>query len=277
MGTPAFMPPEQARGRWNRVDARADVWAVGATLWTCLTGRFVHRAETGNEVLLMAMTKPAPRFASIAPSAPAALGRLLDRALEYEPEKRFESAAAMQQELREVLGAMAGVTTVKVSVDPGVSDPMAPTVLKDSSPGARSPLAMKSLLGTSASQRLTLTQKPARTTRWMAVGATVAACAALAMAWRATPRDLSAGTSSPRDAGEVRAVIAPPSAPPEPPPSVTPPAPATPAASVPPPAARHERHGARGPAPSAAPKPTAPAPATPASSPPPLDPHDLRQ
>src|SRR5262245_22960662 len=43
LGTPAFMAPEQARGRWDEVDARTDIWAVGATLFTLLTGRFVHQ------------------------------------------------------------------------------------------------------------------------------------------------------------------------------------------------------------------------------------------
>ncbi len=67
MGTPAFMPPEQARGRWDEVDARSDVWATGATMFALLAGRFVHEAATLNEQLLAAMTRFAPPFASILP------------------------------------------------------------------------------------------------------------------------------------------------------------------------------------------------------------------
>jgi serine/threonine protein kinase len=55
LGTPAFMPPEQARGRWDEVDARSDVWAVGATLFVALTGRLLRDAETPHEELLAAM------------------------------------------------------------------------------------------------------------------------------------------------------------------------------------------------------------------------------
>src|SRR5258706_16287717 len=56
MGTPSFMPPEQARGKWEDVDAQSDVWAVGATMFTLLAGRYVHQAETMNELLLAAMS-----------------------------------------------------------------------------------------------------------------------------------------------------------------------------------------------------------------------------
>ncbi len=65
MGTPAFMAPEQARGLWDQVDARSDLWAVGATMFSLLTGSEVHTGRTGNEVLIAAATKPAPPLASV--------------------------------------------------------------------------------------------------------------------------------------------------------------------------------------------------------------------
>jgi serine/threonine-protein kinase len=46
LGTPAFMAPEQARGRWDDVDARTDIWAVGATIFSLLTG---HRARAADQ------------------------------------------------------------------------------------------------------------------------------------------------------------------------------------------------------------------------------------
>src|SRR5215471_14765237 len=57
LGTPAFMAPEQARGRWQDVDERTDLWALGATMYTLMSGRFVHVADTLNEQLIQTATK----------------------------------------------------------------------------------------------------------------------------------------------------------------------------------------------------------------------------
>jgi len=99
MGTPAFLAPEQARGRWELVDALTDQWAVGATMFTLLTGRAVHQAPTTNEVLLLAMTHPAPPIASVAPVHPM-VAAVVDRALAYDKAQRFPDVRAMQRAVR---------------------------------------------------------------------------------------------------------------------------------------------------------------------------------
>jgi serine/threonine protein kinase len=100
MGTPAFMAPEQARGRWEDLDGRTDLWAVGATMFVQLTGRVVHLAETTNEELLSAMTKAAPSLGEIAPALPSPLIALVDRALAFEQRDRWSDARTMQAEVR---------------------------------------------------------------------------------------------------------------------------------------------------------------------------------
>jgi serine/threonine-protein kinase len=102
VGTPAFMPPEQARGRLEEIDARTDLWAVGATMFMALTGRQVHEAETTNEELLAAMTTEAPSLRSIAPRLPASLVEVVDRALAYDRAARWPDAAAMREALHRV-------------------------------------------------------------------------------------------------------------------------------------------------------------------------------
>jgi tetratricopeptide (TPR) repeat protein/tRNA A-37 threonylcarbamoyl transferase component Bud32 len=56
MGTPAYMPPEQARGEADRIDARADVFALGAILCEILTGRPPYTGETADEICRKAAT-----------------------------------------------------------------------------------------------------------------------------------------------------------------------------------------------------------------------------
>jgi len=94
MGTPAYLPPEQARGRWDDIDARTDLWALGATMFTLASGRIVHDAGTLNEMLVAAITRPAPPLASVLPGAPAAFAAVVDRALATAPEPARDSAGA---------------------------------------------------------------------------------------------------------------------------------------------------------------------------------------
>jgi serine/threonine protein kinase len=109
MGTLGFMAPEQARGRWELVDGRTDLWSVGATLFTLLSGRFVHEGgQTSNEQMLEAMTKAAPKLASVVPDIPAEVAALVDSALSFEREDRWPEARAMQRALREAYQAVVG-------------------------------------------------------------------------------------------------------------------------------------------------------------------------
>jgi serine/threonine-protein kinase len=108
MGTPAFMPPEQALGNWDQVGARTDLWAVGATMYNLLTGRIVHEADNVNKLLLAAMTKPAPAIASVDPTVPPAVAAIVDRALAFDAEQRWPDAASMRDAVRGARAADAG-------------------------------------------------------------------------------------------------------------------------------------------------------------------------
>jgi serine/threonine protein kinase len=101
MGTPSFMAPEQALGRWSEVDARTDLWAVGALLFLLLSGRLVHGSGMGSELLIRAATMSAPSLARVA-KAPLSLVRLVDRALAFDPKRRFPDAETMLGVLRVV-------------------------------------------------------------------------------------------------------------------------------------------------------------------------------
>jgi len=98
-GTPAFMAPEQALGRVREIDAVTDVWAVGATCFALLTGRFVHEGETPEEMVVRAATTPAPSLANTMPSVPKPIANVIDRALAFDRSARWPSAAAMKDAL----------------------------------------------------------------------------------------------------------------------------------------------------------------------------------
>jgi serine/threonine-protein kinase len=100
LGTPAFMAYEQARGLWDEVDARTDLWAVGATMFTLLSGRCVHEGRSTQEVLLGAMTKPAPALASVAENVSPAVAHVVDRALQQDKDARWPDAHRMQERVR---------------------------------------------------------------------------------------------------------------------------------------------------------------------------------
>ena len=100
LGTPAYMAPEQARGRWEDVDARTDLWAVGATMFRLLTGQPVHVAETVNEALAFAITRAAPSLRSVEPTLAAPVAELVDRTLAFDRDARWTDARTMQHELR---------------------------------------------------------------------------------------------------------------------------------------------------------------------------------
>ena len=76
MGTPPFLAPEQALGAPNKIDARTDLWAVGATLFRLLTGRLVHDGETPRQVTHKAATEHAASLARVAPEVPASVVKI---------------------------------------------------------------------------------------------------------------------------------------------------------------------------------------------------------
>ena len=104
LGTPAFMSPEQALGRVAEVDAQSDVWAVGATAFLLLSGRYVHQSATSAEMLVRRGSVPAPHLASLAPHVPQAIAAVIDRGLAFDKANRWPSAKAMRDALAEARG-----------------------------------------------------------------------------------------------------------------------------------------------------------------------------
>ncbi len=119
LGTPAFMAPEQARGRQSEVDARTDVWAVGATLFVCLAGRHVHEeASTVNEALIFAATQRAPLVSKFRPELGTETARVVDRALALNQSDRWPSARAMRVAIEAVIAQAGATGEAQWNIDP---------------------------------------------------------------------------------------------------------------------------------------------------------------
>ncbi len=118
LGTPSFMPPEQARSRWDEVDAQSDLYSVGATMFNLLTGKLVREAETLTEQLALAIHEPAPKLASVDKTIDVSVCALVDKALAYEKRNRFLDARAMQREVRRLRELVPAPLTSSVSPSP---------------------------------------------------------------------------------------------------------------------------------------------------------------
>lgn len=100
IGTVAYMAPEQLRG--EEVDARADLWALGATLYEMLAGHRAFGGERMHEVINAVLNADSDPVAALPTDIPLGLKEILGRALESDVNARYASARAMLTELDQV-------------------------------------------------------------------------------------------------------------------------------------------------------------------------------
>ena len=94
LGTPAYLSPEQARGH-TTIDARADLWALGAVLYECLAGRPPFVRDTALAVLVALVMDRVVPLQEIVAGLPANLVHIVDKALNKDREERWSDAPAM--------------------------------------------------------------------------------------------------------------------------------------------------------------------------------------
>ncbi len=105
IGSARYMAPEQALGKVDEIDARTDIFGLGATLFHALSGRTLHMETTEGRALIAAATNDAPALESVAGHVPAALCAVVNRAVRREKAERYPDARTMR---RDVLALRAG-------------------------------------------------------------------------------------------------------------------------------------------------------------------------
>jgi serine/threonine-protein kinase len=128
LGTPSYMAPEQASGRTTEIDARTDLFALGATAFMILAGRGVHEADGILELVARMGTLPAPKLRTIAPHVGEPLAQIIDRSLEFNRDDRYPSASAMRADVQAAMSALTpagrpSVDVLRTTMPPSRSRP----------------------------------------------------------------------------------------------------------------------------------------------------------
>ncbi|WP_375765333.1 protein kinase [Archangium gephyra] len=142
LGTPQYMPPEQAGG--EHVDHRSDLYSMGGVFYYCLTGTSPYGANTVRKALTAALTQPAPTVAAKRQGAPVpkAVEEFFQKALAREKEDRFQNA---QEFIDAMLDAVADAPPEVLDAMPTGSAPEAGNASKSSRAGSSSKPGQRSV------------------------------------------------------------------------------------------------------------------------------------
>jgi WD40 repeat protein len=99
LGSPSYMPPEQAEARRGKVSRRSDVYGLGATLYHLLTGRAPFQGETPTDVLHQVLNADPVAPRQLNPSIPRDLETICLKCMEKEPARRYANAQTVAEEL----------------------------------------------------------------------------------------------------------------------------------------------------------------------------------
>jgi serine/threonine protein kinase len=107
VGSPPYMSPEQVRD-FETVDARTDIWSLGAILYELLTGSLIHEAESTGATLTKICHCPVSSLRGRRPDLPPELDRVILRCLERDPDRRVKDVRALAAALLPFAGRAPG-------------------------------------------------------------------------------------------------------------------------------------------------------------------------
>jgi serine/threonine-protein kinase len=264
LGSPNYMPPEQMRAPKD-VDARADIWAIGAILYELVTGRQAFAGDTVPEVCAAVMSSSPIAAHELRPDLPRRLVQTIDRCLQKNPQDRFVDVCEFAVALAPFGSAKAPTSLARIErvlsgAQATVANSSLPPLTPNSRPSTpRSPTQRYAVetptITTGAAVALLGDSQRRRRPLWIAIATlVVGAAGGLVIAERGRadppPPPTIVGTAVPQTAPKIVASAAPVAAPSALP--TEPPEPALPQENRPKPASARRLHG-HAPAASAAP------------------------
>lgn len=118
MGSPGYMSPEQMRSTKN-VDGRTDIWSLGIILYELVAGRTPFQADTFSALCVKIAVDAHPPMLALPTKLPPGFEAVVNRALEKDPGKRYQSAAELAQALAPYAGASARARATAGGREPG--------------------------------------------------------------------------------------------------------------------------------------------------------------
>ncbi|MGE0707278.1 MAG: protein kinase [Planctomycetota bacterium] len=106
MGTPHYMPPEQAEGLISEIDVRSDVWALGVMLYELWCGQLPFTGKSFSELMLKIFERDPTPPRQLDPTIDRDLEAIILKALEKQKERRYEGAAALQRDLEQLAAGL---------------------------------------------------------------------------------------------------------------------------------------------------------------------------
>lgn len=104
LGTPNYMPPEQASGKTDEIDQRADIYSLGGILYALITGRPPFQAANQLDTLMQVLEKEPVPPRQLDSKLPRDIETIALKALEKDPKRRYQTALEMADDLRRFLG-----------------------------------------------------------------------------------------------------------------------------------------------------------------------------
>jgi serine/threonine-protein kinase len=206
LGTLPYMPPEQVAGR--PIDARADIFALGALMFRLLSGRRIHEAKTESDLLVKMATTPPPPLESVAPHMPDDVCAVANRALAFEVGKRYPSSAVMQGDVRALRSGDPPPFAMQALSDHGPPNPMVePSSMPSLAVGSSSP-TMATKVATPAARHLAGPVVVTPPGAGGAAGPASATAAAMSATGAAPPPSAGPPGSAPFHPGNRTAVLA---------------------------------------------------------------------